>query len=82
MLPANVNRYETYTISHTGTYVAPMIQGQEYAGNKPFTVDLRTVGRACMARFLRLRMSHSDLQPEDGTRPYSARYGNVRVKCK
>lgn len=29
VLPANVNRHETYTITHDGTYVAPLIQGQE-----------------------------------------------------
>lgn len=29
VLPANVNRFETYTITHTGTYVAPLVQGQE-----------------------------------------------------
>ena len=28
VLPANVNRFETYTITRTGTYVAPLIQGQ------------------------------------------------------
>lgn len=29
VLPANVNRFETYTITHAGTYVAPLVQGQE-----------------------------------------------------
>ena len=56
---------------------------QEYRGTKPFTVDLRTVGGSCMARFLRLRMSQSEARRQpDGRVTYSARYGNVRVKCK
>lgn len=29
VLPANVNRHETYTITRAGTYVAPLVQGQE-----------------------------------------------------
>ena len=29
VLPANVNRHETYTVTRTGTYVAPLLQGQE-----------------------------------------------------
>ena len=29
VLPANVNRHETYTVTHAGTYVAPLVQGQE-----------------------------------------------------
>jgi len=29
VLPANVNRFETYTITRAGTYVAPLIQGQQ-----------------------------------------------------
>ncbi len=29
VLPANVNRYELYTIARTGTFVAPLLQGQE-----------------------------------------------------
>ena len=29
VLPANVNRHETYTIARTGTFIAPLIQGQE-----------------------------------------------------
>ena len=29
VLPANVNRFELYTITRTGTYIAPLIQGQE-----------------------------------------------------
>ena len=27
VLPANVNRFETYTIARTGTFVAPLVQG-------------------------------------------------------
>jgi len=71
-------------ISEDGrTYVTHReLFNQEYAGTKPFTVDLRTVGGACMARFLRLRMSHSDSQPGSVHPIYSARYGAVRVKCK
>lgn len=29
VLPANVNRFETYTIARTGTFVAPLLQGQQ-----------------------------------------------------
>ena len=29
VLPANVNRHETYTVTRTGIYVAPLVQGQE-----------------------------------------------------
>ena len=29
VLPANVNRHELYTIPRTGTFVAPLVQGQE-----------------------------------------------------
>ena len=29
VLPANVNRFETYTIARTGTFVAPLVQGLE-----------------------------------------------------
>jgi len=29
VLPANVNRFETYTITRTGTFIAPLLQGQE-----------------------------------------------------
>ena len=29
VLPANVNRFETYTIARTGTFVAPLLQGLE-----------------------------------------------------
>ena len=29
VLPANVNRYELYTVTRTGTFVAPLLQGQE-----------------------------------------------------
>ena len=29
VLPANVNRHELYTIPRTGTFVAPLLQGQE-----------------------------------------------------
>ena len=29
VLPANVNRFELYTIARTGTFVAPLLQGQE-----------------------------------------------------
>ncbi|MDO5319511.1 MAG: alpha-L-rhamnosidase C-terminal domain-containing protein [bacterium] len=29
VLPANVNRFELYTITRTGTFIAPLLQGQE-----------------------------------------------------
>lgn len=42
VLPANVNRHETYTITHAGTYVAPLVQGQE----RYVRVQLETPGTA------------------------------------
>ena len=42
VLPANVNRHETYTITHPGTYVAPLVQGQE----RYVRVQLETPGTA------------------------------------
>lgn len=42
VLPANVNRFETYTIARTGTFVAPLVQGlQRYV-----RVQLDTPGTA------------------------------------
>ena len=42
VLPANVNRHETYTVTRTGTYVAPLVQGQE----RYVRVQLETPGTA------------------------------------
>ena len=42
VLPANVNRFETYTICRTGTFVAPLLQGQQ----RYVRVQLDTPGTA------------------------------------
>ena len=42
VLPANVNRFETYTIARTGTFVAPLLQGQ----TRYVRVQLDTPGTA------------------------------------
>ena len=52
--------------------------------NKPVTVDLRTVGGALQARFVRLRMKHPKAQKdgEYGDVFYRARFNRVRVQFK
>ena len=51
VLPANVNRFETYTVTRTGTYVAPLLQGQE----RYVRVQLDTPGTEVEIESLELR---------------------------
>ena len=51
VLPANVNRFETYTITRAGTYVAPLLQGQE----RYVRVQLDTPGTEVEVESLELR---------------------------
>lgn len=51
VLPANVNRFETYTITHAGTYVAPLVQGQE----RYVRVQLDTPGTAVELESVEIR---------------------------
>lgn len=51
VLPANVNRFETYTICRTGVYVAPLLQGQQ----RYVRVQLDTPGTAVEIASLEIR---------------------------
>ena len=51
VLPANVNRHETYTIPRTGTFVAPLLQGQE----RYVRLQLDTPGTAVSVESLEIR---------------------------
>lgn len=61
VLPANANRYETYTIARTGTFVAPLLQGLE----RYVRVQLDTPGTSVDIGSLEIRNTgvHAETEP-------------------